>query len=128
MSYTEGDGKTISVSRDELHWEALIIDATSTETSNAVEVAGCRNITVICICSAYTDNSGTFTVDISPDNSNWHTVDWMYVAAGDEAPAANIALTGAGTKLLRVPHAAAYIRVKLTIVATGTYSAILMAN
>lgn len=129
MAYEEGQGETKSVSRDEFHWQPLIVTATATETSPAAEVHGCRNITIVCKADTWTDNTGIFTFEVSPDNSNWHVIDWVYAVGGTDVPVANVTFSAAGTEFIQIPHATAYIRVKVTVTDTaGTYSAILMAN
>ena len=129
MAYTEGEGETKSVSRNEFHWQALIVKAAATETSPAADVAGCRDITVIVKADTWTDNTGVFTFEVSPDNSNWHAVNDVISNAGTDGPVASISFGAAGTEFVRIPHAAAWVRVKVTVTDTaGTYSAILMAN
>lgn len=127
MAYTEGTGDTMARYAREFRWNPLIVDAAATETSPGQDVTG-ADVTTLVFTGTRTSNQCVYTVDISPDNSNWHTCDWMYSSAGTDGPVASITLSATGTKVVLIPHAAAYIRVKATVTAVGTYSAILMAK
>ena len=106
----------------------VLINATgSTATSVGIPIMNYRERAII-FHGTVTSNNCVFTVDVSPDNSNWHTVDVLYDANGEDAPAASVTISTTGSKMAMVPYPANYLRVKATVTITGTYSAIFVGR
>lgn len=106
----------------------VLINASGiTATSTGEPIMNYRERALI-FTGTVTSNQGVFTVDVSPDNSNWHTVDLLYDSNGEDAPVASVTISSTGAKMAIVPYPANYLRVKVTVTATGTYSAIFVGR
>lgn len=107
---------------------AAINAVTTTTTSAAIDVSNCYNKTLICT-GTLTSGNGAFTVQLSPDGSNWHTTDRLIDTTGCDTPVASVSITvTATTKVAQIPDYAIYMRVICTVTTDGTYTGVVMAG
>ena len=113
--------------------KVLINAVTATTTSDAVEVGNHKDISFQVTSAGVTSGTGTLSVDVSNDGTNWET-DVAFISSISTTPATHIvSLATAGnadTKFafMGQDFSAKFIRVKLTFATDGSYTDVMHAN
>lgn len=110
--------------------QAVALNAvTSTTTSAAVNVENIRNIGISITSASVSSGTGTLSVDVSNDGTNWET-DVAFISSISTTPATRVvSLATSGnndTKFayLGADFGAKMIRVKVTVATDGAYTVI----
>ena len=96
-------------------YPATVITTNATYVSEGMRLEGWNAADVFVVADVGSGAAVTATVQVSPDNTNWATLDYEYA----DADALNTqsyqrVMSADGTELMRVPMAGEYLRVSLT--------------